>query len=105
MKFLLRVVGTWFVGLSLILVIVDITRSFAAGGLQLTSLAQLWTQMHAPSWDSVLATLMEHVAPLVGEAVVLNVVGWPGWVFFLGFGSLFMLLGRRARKKQFVSPY
>lgn len=105
MKFLLRVVGTWFVGLSLILMIVDGTRSFAAGGLQLTSFEQLWSELHVPSWDIVLAALMEHVAPIVGEPALQTAISWPGWLFFLGFGSLFMLLGRRARQKQFLSPY
>lgn len=105
MKFLLRILGTWFVGLALILMIMDGTRSFAAGRLELTSLRQLWAQLHQASWDAVLATLLEYVGPLLGSATIEVITAWPSWVFFLGFGSLFMLLGRRTRKKRFLSPY
>ena len=102
MRLLLRILGTWLIGLALIFLVVDGTRSLAANALVLTSLVQAWTQLHPPSLDAVSGFLESRFfADLLAVAwqalltyPVFAVLGIPGIVL--------ALMGRRPRRERFL---
>lgn len=102
MRLILRVLGTWLIGLALIFLVVDGTKSLAANTLVFTSLGQAWTQLNPPSLEAV-STFFESrfFADLLGAAMqalltypVFAVLGVPGIVL--------ALMGRRPRRERFL---
>jgi hypothetical protein len=102
MKFLSRVLGTWLLGLALILVIIDSTKSAASGTLTLTSFADTWRSLHESSWTTAFNAIMESVAPISGQAYAQYVFGLPGWTIFGVVGILLLLLGRRRAGRHYI---
>ena len=105
MKFILRVLGTWFLGLALVLVIVDGAKSLAANTITTTSLAETWNSMHAASWAAVNEAMAGAFASVSWQEIVQYVFACPGWAIFGGAGLVLLLLGRRRMRKQYIATY
>lgn len=103
MKFVLRVLGIWFVGLALVLVVVDGTKTLAANALTMTSLAETWRGIHDESWAAVSATLIDTAASATGRAMVEHVFAWPSWAIFGGAGVVLLLLGRQRGRREYIA--
>lgn len=107
MKFLLRVIGTWFLGLALVLTIIDGAKTLAGSALAITPLAKTWSDVHADSWNALLEYLATTLAayPQALEAVKLF-FSMPSWGVFAFVGLLLLILGRRRRRSdRFVETY
>lgn len=102
MKFILRVLGTWLLGLSLILVIIDGTKTLAARVLTTTSLSETWSSFHAASWESVRQAIMEFVAPVSGQVYAQYFLDWPGWIVFGILGFILLLIGRQRIGRSYI---
>jgi hypothetical protein len=102
MRLFLRIAGTWLIGLALVLVVVDGTRSLAANALELTTLADAWGRWHSPSLLAVEDFFASRFfADLLGSALralltypAFAVVGVPGIVL--------AVIGRTPRRERFV---
>ena len=102
MRLVLRILGTWLLGLALILLVIDGTRSLGANALVLASLADTWGSLHEDSIAAVKAFLdtrffadqlrMAFDALLTYPAFA--VVGVPGIVM--------ALLGQRPRRERYL---
>lgn len=103
MKLILRVLGTWMFGLALILLIVDIVRSFSAQSIEITSLAGQWAGLNEQSWQSALAAMSEATEALGGAAFVETVFSIPVWVAIAILGLVFQFLGRRRRGPSYIA--
>ncbi len=99
MRFLLRLTGTWLLGMTLILLVMDGTKSFAANALVMTSLQDVWQMAHAGSLASMQRTLGEGSAELFRDMVVLKVLSWPGWAVIGLPGLLLVFAGRPKRRR------
>ena len=55
MRLILRILGTWLLGLALILLIVDGTKSLGANAVVMTSLNDTWVALSASSLAAVKA--------------------------------------------------
>ncbi len=102
MRLIVRALGTWLVGLALVLLVIDGTRSLGANAVVLTSLAQLWTQLHAES-----LTGLEHFVDtrLFGDllqAGLTALLNYPAFAIFGVPGVLLALLGRTPRREHFL---
>ncbi len=103
MKFVLRVCGTWLVGLALVLIVVDGAKTLAANALTMTSLAEMWRGIDAESWAAVSGTLMETAASATGRAMIEQVFAWPSWAIFGVAGVLLLILGRQRRRRDYIA--
>ena len=102
MRLFFRIVGTWLVGMALILVIIDGTRSLAASTLVIASLGETWTTLHADSLEAVRQFLASRFFGPLLEGVVNVLLGLPAWVV-LGVPGIFIAwLGRTRRSRVFV---
>jgi hypothetical protein len=105
MKFLLRVLGTWFLGLALVLLIVDGAKTLAANAFTMTSFAEMWSSLHQASWDGMSAWMTDAFAPVSGQAIAGAVFAWPSWVIFGCIGAAFLILGRQRMTKRYIKTY
>lgn len=102
MRLALRLLGTWLIGLAVVLLVIDGTRSLAANHLVLASFGQTWLGLHEPSLLAVrsffdsrfFADLLGHVLDAILTYPAFAVIGVPGIVL--------ALLGRRPRRERFL---
>ncbi|MDB5538604.1 MAG: hypothetical protein JWQ89_331 [Devosia sp.] len=102
MRLFLRVSGTWLLGVALILLIIDGTRSLGASQLLFTSLAEDWTWVHADSLVAVRAFLSSRFFGVVLEPVSEAILSFPGWAVLAVPGALLAWAGRSRRSRLFV---
>ena len=102
MRLILRLLGTWFVGIALILLIIDGTKSLGANAIVLTSLGETWTMLHAQSLEQLRAFLATRFFGPLLDIVVTALLTFPAWAV-LGIPGLFIAwLGRSRRMRVFV---
>lgn len=102
MRLALRLLGTWLIGLAMVLLVIDGTRSLAANHLVLSSLGKTWAGLHEPSLVAVrgffdsrfFADLLAPLFEIVLTYPAFAVIGVPGIVL--------ALLGRRRRPERFL---
>jgi len=102
MRLVLRILGTWLIGLALVLLVVDGTKSLAANALVLTSFGDAWAAVNAASlvqmrgfFDSrFFADLLDHILGVMLTYPAFAVLGVPGIVL--------ALLGQRPRRERFL---
>jgi hypothetical protein len=102
MRLLLRILGTWLLGMALILVIIDGTRSLGADALVLTSLGDTWTSLHAESLAQLRGFLASRFFGPLLEIVVTTLLALPGWLVLSVPGALLAWMGRTRRARVFV---
>lgn len=102
MRLILRVLGTWLIGLALVLLVIDGTKSLGANMLVFTSLADLWTQVHAPSLDGVRAFFDSRFFADLLDAALATLLGYPAFAVFGVPGILLALLGRKPYRERFL---
>ena len=102
MRLILRIVGTWLLGLALILLIIDGTKSLSANALVWTALGDTWSGFSADRLVSVRAFLASRFfGPLLmpGFAAELRM---PGFVVLFVPGVILAAVGRSRRDRMFV---
>ena len=102
MRLVLRILGTWLIGLALIFLVVDGTKSLAANALVFTSLGETWTQLHAPSLEAVSGFFQSRFfADLLATALD-ALLGYPAFAVLGVPGIVIALMGRRPRRERFL---
>ncbi len=102
MRLILRLLGTWLVGIALILLIIDGTKSLGANAIVATSLGDTWTMLHAQSLEQLRAFLATRFFGPVLDVVITALLTFPAWVV-LGIPGIFIAwLGRSRRMRVFV---
>ena len=97
MRFILRIIGTWLLGVTVILLVMDGTKSLAASALVMTGLGDIWTLVHANSLAYVEQVFEEKGAfYMVWRQLLLPMLSWPGWAV-LGIPGLILIASGRAR--------
>jgi len=102
MRLILRTLGTWLIGLALVLLIIDGTKSLGANALVLTSLADLWTQLHPASLDGMQDFLHSRFFEDLLNAALATVLGYPAFAVFGVPGVALALLGRQQGRERFL---
>lgn len=102
MRLILRVLGTWLIGLALVLLVIDGTKSLGSNALVFTSLLELWTQIHKSSLEAVRGFFgSRFFADLLGSALT-AVLSYPAFAVFGLPGIVLALLGRKPYRERFV---
>lgn len=102
MRLFLRLLGTWLLGVALILLIIDGTRSLGAKQLVFTSLAENWTWLNAESLAVVREFLASRFFGLLLEPVSEAILAFPGWAVLAVPGALLAWAGRSRRTRLFI---
>jgi hypothetical protein len=102
MRLFFRLLGTWLLGIALILVIIDGTRSLGANAIVMTSLEDNWTWLHAGSLEEVRAFLGTRLFGPLLETAVEVLLQLPGWAVLAVPGAAIAWLGRTRRARVFV---
>lgn len=102
MRLILRLLGTWLVGVALILLIIDGTKSLGANAIVMTSLGDTWMALHAQSLEQVRAFLASRFFGPLLDIVVTALLNFPAWVVIGVPGILIAWLGRSRRTRVFV---
>lgn len=102
MRLLLRIIGTWLIGIAVVLAIVDGTRSLAANALATTSLGDTWTALGADSLAQLRAFIDTRFFGPVLEPLLTAVLGAPGWLVLAVPGVLLAFAGRARRTRQYI---
>lgn len=102
MRLVLRVLGTWLIGLALVLLVIDGTKSLGANAIVFTSLAELWTQIHPPSLDAVRGFFDSRFFADLLDAALAAVLAYPAFAVFGVPGILLALLGRKPHRERFL---
>ena len=102
MRLVLRILGTWLIATALVLIVIDGTKSLGANHLVLTSLAQLWTQLHPESLAGVQAFFESRFFAALLAAALQTVLGYPAFAVSGVPGIILALAGRRPRRERFL---
>lgn len=102
MRLMLRIVGTWLIGLALVLLVVDGTKSLGANALVFTSLSALWTSMHPPSLEATSAFFESRFFAALLDMALKTVLDYPAFVVAGLPGIVLALLGRKPRRERFL---
>lgn len=102
MRLLLRVLGTWLLGVALILLIIDGTRSLGANRLIFTPFADNWTWLHPESLAAMRDFVASRFFGLVLEPVTEFILACPGWIVLAVPGALLAWAGRSRKTRLFV---
>jgi hypothetical protein len=102
MRLILRILGTWLIGLALIFLVVDGTKSLAANAIVFTSLAQAWTQLHAPSLEVVTGFFESRFFADLLAVAMQNLLTYPIFAVLGIPGIVLALMGRRSQRDRFL---
>lgn len=102
MRIALRIVGTWLIGLALVLLVIDGTKSLAANEIVLTSLGGIWTQIHAQSLEGMRVFLESRFFSSLLDLVLDALLTYPAFAVIGVPGVVLALLGRRPRRERFL---
>jgi len=82
LSFLLRIVGTWLLGMSVVLLVVDGTKSLAASNIVTTSIGNIWILAHAESLSWLQKASTQGSLRIVWEVIGRMDNIRPAWSFF-----------------------
>jgi hypothetical protein len=102
MRLVLRILGTWLIGLALILLVIDGTKSLAGNEMVFTSFGEAWSQLHQPSLEGVSAFLESRFFADLLRVVLQNLLTYPAFAVLGVPGIVLALLGRRPRRERFL---
>jgi hypothetical protein len=102
MRLILRIAGTWLIGLALVLVVIDGTRSLGANMVVFTSLADLWTQLHPPSLEGVRAFFESRFFAQLLDVALKALLDYPAFAVFGLPGIVLALAGRKPRRERYL---
>ncbi len=102
MRLVLRLLGTWLIGLSLVFLVVDGTRSLAGNAIVLTSFGQAWSQLHLASLDTVIIFLEGRFFADLLDNILQALLTYPAFAVLAVPGIVLALAGRRPRRERFL---
>ena len=102
MRLILRILGTWLLGVALILLIIDGTRSLGANVLTFTSFGDAWAWVNEPSLGVTREFLRSRFFGPVLEPTIAAILAFPSWAVLAVPGALLAWMGRSRRTRIFV---
>ena len=102
MRIGLRILGTWLIGLALVLLVIDGTKSLAANAVMMTSLSDVWTQIHVQSLESVREFFKGRFFANLLDLVLNAILTYPAFAVIGVPGIVLALLGRTSPRERFL---
>ncbi|WDR06970.1 hypothetical protein PSQ90_05900 [Devosia rhodophyticola] len=102
MRLFLRILGTWLLGLTLVLLVIDGTKSLAANDIVFTSFGAIWSGVHSPSLAAVIAFLDGRFFADLLERLFVIILGYPAFAVLGVPGMVLAILGRSRKPTRYV---
>jgi hypothetical protein len=102
MRLILRILGTWLLGVALILLIIDGIRSLGADALLFTPFGDAWTSVNAESLAWVRDFISTRFFGAVLDPTVNAILTFPSWAVLAVPGVLLAWMGRSRRTRMYV---
>lgn len=102
MRLVLRILGTWLIGLALIFLVIDGTKSLAANALVFASLGQAWSQLHPASLEAVSGFFESRFFADLLHVAMQALLTYPVFAVLGVPGIILALMGRRPRRDRFL---
>jgi hypothetical protein len=102
MRLILRVAGTWLLGLAFVLLIIDGTKSLGANALVISSLRDAWSWLNAESLAATQEFLTSRFFGALLETALSTLLTFPSWAVLAVPGLLLAWAGRSRRVRLFV---
>ncbi|MGE0503693.1 MAG: hypothetical protein AB7I79_23800 [Rhizobiaceae bacterium] len=99
LRFLFRMLGLFTLALTVIMLVVDATRTIAAGAPVTTPLIESWAAVSPETLSALRAIVEAGVHPAVWAGLSTYVLGLPGFAVFGALALVFGILGRRPERK------
>jgi len=99
MRFLLRIAGTWLLGMSFILLVIDGTKSLAASDFVTTSLGNVWRMINSESLFWLQQESTQSSLRIVWQVIGVPMLTWPGWAV-LGLPGIFLIFAGRNQNQR-----
>lgn len=104
MRAVLRLIGTWIIGLGLIMLIIDGTKSLASKSITWTSLETIWTQLNPSTLEATFSFFESRYFSELLQSGLLALLSYPAFAVFGILGIVLTLLGRRPRRERYLQP-
>lgn len=103
MRLILRIVGTWFVGMAMIYLIIDGTKSLAASQAVVTKLGDGWDALSPGSLAATRAFFDSRFFGPLLDPLFTGLLSLPAFAVLAVPGIVLLILGRsRRRGREFV---
>ena len=99
----LRLFGAWALLVSVISLVIDVTKTLATDTLVMSRLGEHWFQLHAASLNASQAGIQRNVHPALWDPVIVALLQTPTWVVFALLGLLLFWIGRRRQRPEVFS--
>jgi hypothetical protein len=102
-RFLLRFLATIALAVSVIMAVLDATRTIAAGDWVMTPLGASWLAVSPTTLESAQKAVESWLHPVLWDPLALFVLKSPGFIVFAVVAFLLYALGRTPRRR--LSPF
>lgn len=102
MRLVFRLLGTWLIGIALIFLVIDGTKSLAANEITFVSLGQAWSQLHRPSLEAFSSFLDSRFFADLLRPMLAALLDYPAFAVLAVPGIVLALAGRRPRRDGFL---
>jgi hypothetical protein len=98
-RFIFRFLGFWILAAGFIFFVYDGARWLANNRLDVTSVGQVWANIHQESLLLLQPAVERHVAPWLWQSALQPyILEQPAWLVLGILGMLLMLIGRKKRR-------
>lgn len=105
MRTIARLIGSIFLALMLIMIIMDGAKVLSSNQLAFTPLGQIWFQIDQAlgtlTLNTLQAVVQRYVHPIVWDPIFITVLGAPAWLISAIFGVFFLYLGRTRTRERY----
>lgn len=99
-RFLFRFSATAALAASVIMAVLDATRSIAASALVMTPLATSWSAASPDTLGQAETFVRQRLDPLLWDPVAASILALPGFAVFAGLALLLYAVGRRPERQR-----
>ncbi len=101
MKFAFRLLGTWLIGIALVLLIIDGARMLAVTEFVYTPLHQTWEALNSPSLEGLREVVVTRLHPAIWDSLIWPLLSLPGWALFGLPGLMFAVAGAKRTARRY----
>ncbi len=91
----LRLLGLWLFLFALVCLAIDGTKSLAAEELIITSLEEMWIQLHSVSFEALQTLIQANLYEFVQDPILAFIFSLPVWAIFAVLGTFLYWLGKK----------
>ena len=99
LHFIFRLAAMVSLSISVIMAVLDATRSVAASALVLTPLNTSWLAVSPDTRSTFESFVRGKISPLLWDGAVAWVLGWPGFAVFAVLAFIFYAVGYRRQRR------